>query len=63
MAKNLHKQAISLSDFVDPCKGFSNKDVLSFIEKNKIPTTPFGTNNTYEEFVELYNNLLITETV
>ena len=62
-AKNLHKQAIQFSDFVDPCKGFNSKDVLSFIKDNKVPTTKFGENNSQEELVELYNNMLIKETV
>jgi len=62
-ATNLHKQAIEFSDFVDPRKGFSSKEVLSFIKKRKIPTTKSGVNNSLEEMIDLYNNLLITECV
>ena len=61
-AKNLHKLAITYSDLVLKTKSFNNKDVFSFIESSSINAT-LGEHQTFEETVELYNNLCATEVV
>lgn len=61
-AKNLHKLAIKYSDFVLKTKLFNNKDVFSFIESSAIPAS-LDDSQTFEEIIELYNNLCATEVV
>ncbi len=62
-AKNLHKIAVQYADFVDVTKSFNNKDVLSFIEKEKIDSNIALEDKSFENFIELYNNLCATEVV
>ena len=61
-AKNLHKLAITYSDFVLKTKLFNNKDVSSFIESSSIRASS-DEHQTFEETIELYNNLCATEVV
>ncbi len=62
-AKNLHKLAIQYSDFIDIRKPFNNKDVFSFIEKLGVGHNSFLENQSFEEILEVYNNLCATEVV
>ena len=62
-AKNLHKIAIQYSDFVDITKSFNNKDVFSFIEQLGLDSNNVLKNKSFEEVLEVYNNLCATEVV
>ncbi len=62
-AKNLNKLAIQYSDFVQITKSFNNKDVFSFIKKLGVESNTIGENNSFEEILEIYNNLCATEVV
>ena len=62
-AKNLHKIAIQYSDFVDIKKSFNNKDIFSFIEQLGLDSNNVLKNKSFEEVLELYNNLCATEVV
>jgi starch synthase len=62
-AKNLHKLAIQYSDFVDIKKSFNNKDVFSFIEKLGIESNGVSEDQSFDELLEVYNNLCATEVV
>ena len=62
-AKNLHKLAIRYSNFIEITKGFNNKDVCSFIQKENIKYIENKGDVTYEEVLDVYNNLCATEVV
>tara|TARA_Y100001954_G_C15683386_1_gene538950 strand:- start:649 stop:1002 length:354 start_codon:yes stop_codon:yes gene_type:complete len=61
-AKNLHKLAITYSDFVLKTKLFNNKDIFSFI-KSSTTRASLDECQTFEETIELYNNLCAAEVV
>ena len=62
-AKNLHKLAIQYSDFIDVQKSFNNKDVFSFIKSVGVGSNNDIENKSFENMLEVYNNLCATEFV
>ena len=62
-AKSLHKIAIQYSDFVYKTKLFNNKDVCNFIEKTGLESNKILEDQSFEEILEIYNNLCATEVV